>query len=67
MESRVNERTRGVEMQNQYVWRRYLRLEARNEKVLVKKLDLERELEAEVQAIIDGGKAEEAKLLANLI
>ena len=67
MESRVNERTRGVEMQNQYVWRRYLRLEARNEKVLVKKLDLERELEAEVQALIDGGKAEEAKLLANLI
>jgi len=67
MESRVNERTRGVEMQNQYVWRRYLRLEARNEKVLVKKLDLERELEAEVQAIINGGKAEEAKLLANLI
>ena len=63
----INRKTRGVEMTNMYVWRCYLRLVARNEKILLKKGDLERDLEADIQAIIDGGKAEEAKLLANLV
>lgn len=63
----VASRTRDIEMQNKTYWREYLRIESRQQAIVMRLFSLEQELEAKIAEYIESGKIREYELLNSLI
>lgn len=66
-ERMVASRTRSIETENQTYWREYLRIESRQQAIVMKLFSLEQELEENIKAYIESGKIREYELLNSLI
>ena len=63
----VADKTREIEFENQEFWQKYKNAEERNQVIMMKVFEYERELDIKIRDLVLRGKGREAALLANFV
>ena len=63
----VQRRTRDIEFQNVEFWQQYMKIEQREQQIMMRVFDLEQGLDEKIRAIIEKSKVRELELLAGLV
>jgi len=63
----VQRRTRDIEFQNVEFWQQYMKIEQREQQIMMRVFDLEQGLDEKIRAIIEKSNVRELELLAGLV